>query len=48
MSLRLSKSTPIVQTKHEKPGFARRPRLRREERSANGPLYYMIVRRKPE
>ena len=48
MSLRLNKSTPILQTIQEIPVFARRPRSRREQRSGNGPLYYMIVRRKPE
>ena len=46
MSLRLRKeSTPIFQTKRETPGIAR---SRREQRSENGPLNYMIVRRKPE
>ena len=46
MSLRLNKPTPIFQ--QETPGIARRPKSRREQRSGNGPLYYMIVRRKPE
>ena len=48
VSLRLNKSTPMFRTKQETPGIARRPRSRREQRSENGPLYYMIVRRKPE
>ena len=46
MSLRLlNKSTPFFQTKREISGIAR---SRREQRSGNGPLYYMIVQRKPE
>ena len=48
MSLQLNKSTPSFQTVQEIPGIARRPLSRREQRSGNGPLYYMIVRRKPE
>ena len=48
MSLRLNKFTPIFQAIREIPGFARRPRSRREQRSGNGPTYYKIVRRKPE
>ena len=47
MSLRLNKPTPIFQTIQEIPGIARRPRSRREQPSGNGPIYYMIVRRKP-
>ena len=47
MSLRLNKSTPIFLTIQEIPG-SKRPISRREQRSGNGPLYYMIVRRKPE
>ena len=48
MSLRLTKSTPIFQTILETPGIARRPRSRREQRSGKGPIYCMIIRRKPE
>ena len=48
MFLRLNKSTPIYQTTQEKPGIARKPRLGQEQRLGNGPIYYMIVRRKPE
>ena len=48
VSLRLNKSTPIFQSIQETPGIARRPRSRREQRSGNRPIYYMIVRRKPE
>ena len=48
ISLRLNKSIPTLQTIREVPGNARRPRSRREQRSGNGPNYYMIVRQKPE
>ena len=48
MSLRLNKSTPIFQTIQKIPGIATRSRSRREQRLGTGPLYYMIVRRKPE
>ena len=48
MSLRLSKSMQIFQTIREIPGIAQIPRSRREQRSANGPIYYRIVRRKTE
>ena len=44
----LNKSTPIFQTTQEKPGIARKPRLGREQRLGNGPIYYMIIRQKPE
>ena len=48
ISLRLHKFTPILQTIREIPGIARRPRPRREQRSENGPIYYIIVGRTPE
>ena len=48
MSLPLNKSTPIFQTKQEIPGIERRPRSRHEQRIADEPIYYMIIRQKPE
>ena len=42
VSLRLNKSTPIFQKIQEIPGIARTPRSWREQRSGNGPIYYMI------
>ena len=48
MYLRLNKSTPIFQTIQEIPRVARRPRSWREQRQNDGPIYYMIVRRKPQ
>ena len=44
MSQGLNKSTPIFQTKREITGIARSTRSRREQRSGNGPFYYLIVR----
>ena len=46
MSLRLNESVTNFQTIQEKPGIARRPRSWREQRSIDGSIYYMIVRRK--
>ena len=48
MSLRHNHSTPNFPKIRETPGNARRPRSRREQRSGNAPIYYMIVRQKPE
>ena len=48
MSLRLKESTPNFETIQKILGIARRLKSRREQRSNDGPIYYMIVRRKPQ
>ena len=48
LSLRLNKFTPNFQNIPEIPGIETRPRSWRARQSGIGPLYYMIVRRKPD
>ena len=48
LTLRLNKSTPIIQTIQENPGIERKTRSRREQGLNDGPSYYIIVRRKPQ
>ena len=48
MSQRLNKFTPNFQTIPEIPDIERRPRSWSERPTGNGPLCYMIERRKPE
>ena len=46
MSLRLKEFTPNLETIQEIPDLAKRRKSRREHRSNDGPIFYMIVRRK--
>ena len=48
MSLRLNIITPNFQTNREITGIAEISISRREQRLNDGPIYHMILRRKPQ